>query len=1088
MASGYTLRTPTQNGGIRHGVTVVNPLPGRSVRHSREVSILPRATGHERSSAAWENPGRPRRSTSKRRSGQYTRGKTVKGRLVSRKKAGSTARASTRAVRTSSVRSGTRRSRPQSRTTARASGQVATKRKSPKRAKRSAKRIRVRTKSGRTYLRRYPRKHARRAAPKRRSARKTARRMTRKGRLVRNATQRWISDTHPGTGERGIQGRPMTMAERQKWTARGAVRTELKAKVAQKVRMSPLKKRAQAVGGPAKAGVWRAGVVHPVNGRPVGGTVMSARDKKLFRSDGTARKGVGAATVVKAYSLTGGTKVKKSRTRRSGAVRKTRKTKKAAKGRRVRVPARRSRTGRILRKAYSYTKPARRRRVRKAAKRVGVRRYRVKASKGRKSYLRRYGRKTRKTRKVARKTGVRRYRVKASRGRKSYLRKYPKKTRKTARKTRRVARKTSVRRYRVKASRGRKSYLRRYGRKTRKVARKTSVRRYRVKASKGRKSYVRRYPRKTRRTAKKAVRRTRKVARRAGIRRYRVKRSRGRRSYTRRYARRYARKSTRRSIVARRPARYRVKKHGGGTYLRRYGKGRSRRYAKRAGARRYSRRVTVRVPALRKYGKIVRKGYSYKRRAKIARNPYKRSRVRVHGYGYTRRHPKTKRVKVRGYRRSQWYPHSYEGKWISQSRSKALGLLTKREMAAMARRHGLRANPGGALAMLPTVDQLKTIGVMAGEGFLGFGGAIAMGRALSAVPQIANFAGAWTSVLGNVAAGLGFWALAHFMPENEKLQEAKPYVMAGVGIAAVVNTILNLVSRGTIPSNYGSWLVPGAQAAALPAAVPGTAGFGQIDIYEAALNGVSGIESELERELDRMGGGDGIFGDSNEGIFSGLDGTGTPVREAYAGMGEYLKTPMGEYLETPMGGAMVEQAFAGSGGMGEYFKTPMSGVNVEEAYSGMGEYFKAPMGAYVEEAFAGGMGFTPQQIGIESVEQSLQTQPLMPGFRAAVQKLVRDRISTGQPLDDAFYTKLGQASASLARRKFNQRVAQVSSQPQDIGTQAWLPPVTNAAVPNFRSPISDPDMVPGRAESIEDYEGKGEDEGIFTGGEDEGIF
>jgi hypothetical protein len=795
---------------------------------------------------------------------------------------------------------------------------------------------------------------------------------------------------------------------------------------------------------------------------------MTSAERKLYTAKGQVRSAVRG--------------VKKVR----GVVMTKKTTKKAAKRRVHRAGVKRIRVYRKgLKGGRKFYLRAVKGKTSKASKRAGVRKYRVKASKGRKSYMRRYPRKVaRKTRKTARRAGVRKYRVKASKGRKSYLRKYPKKARRTVRKTRKVARRSSVRKYRVKASKGRKSYVRRYPRKTRKVARKTrkvarrsSVRKYRVKASKGRKSYVRRYPRKTRKVARK----TRKVARRAGIRKYRVKASRGRRSYTRRYASK-ARKTTRRAGVRK----YRVRKHGGGTYLRAYAKGRRHRYVKRATARRYSRKTTVRVPALRKYGKIVRKGYTYKRRAKIARNPYKRSKVRVHGYAYTRKHPKTKRVKVRGYQRSQWYPHREGGRWITQAKSKALGLLTKREMAAMARRHGLRANPGSALAMLPTVDQLKTMGLIAGEGFLGFGGAIAMGRALSAVPAIANVTGAWTSVIGNVAAGLGFWILAHFMPENEKLQEAKPYVMAGVGIAAVVNTILNLVGSNTIPSNIGSWMVPGVAAApALPAMTP-TAGFGQIDIYEAALDGVSGIESELEHELSRMGGGDGIFGDANEGIFSGLDGTGTPVREAYAGMGEYMKAPMGEYMETPMG-ADVEEAFAGSGGMGEYFRTGVSGVNVEEAYSGMGEYFKAPMGAYVEEAFAGGMGFSQQQIGAEAVEQSLQTQPLMPGFRAAVQKLVRDRIATGQPLDEAFYAKLGQASASMARRKFNQRVAQVAGQPQDIGVQTWKPPVTTASVPNFRTPISDPSMVPGRAESIEDYESK-EDEGIFSDGEDNGIF
>jgi hypothetical protein len=298
--------------------------------------------------------------------------------------------------------------------------------------------------------------------------------------------------------------------------------------------------------------------------------------------------------------------------------------------------------------------------------------------------------------------------------------------------------------------------------------------------------------------------------------------------------------------------------------------------------------------------------------------------------------------------------------------------------------------------------------------------------------------------------------------------------------------IRNLITGGTIPQNVGSWVIPGGYAAA-PAAPAGTAGFGQIDIYEAALNGVSGIEEELEMELDRMGGmggGDGIFGDASEGIFAGLDGTGTPVREAYAGMGEYFKAPMGatveeafsggvgeyfkapmgEYLETPMGSTMVEQAFAGSAGMGEYFRSPMSGVNVQEAFSGM--------------------GLSPEQVGAGNGNG----QALMPGFRAAVQKLVRDRIASGQPMDDAFYTKLGQAAASLARKKFDQRAFQASGQVQDIEVQQWKSPVTQASVPNFRHAVTTPNMTPGQAEEIEDYEGKGEDEGIFDGGEDEGIF
>lgn len=854
-------------------------------------------------------------------------------------------------------------------------------------------------------------------------------------------------------------GQPMTMAERAKWTRRGQVRTALKAKAAQRVKVSPwLKKRAPMVGRGAKPGHWQPGVIHPITKKAVGNTLMSARDKKLFRSDGTARKGVGSATVLGAYSLPGGRKTKrtaKKSTRRS-AVRRTKKTRKT---------------------------------TRKTARRT--RRYRVKASKGRKSYMRRYPKRTRKgarkTVRRTRRTAVRRYRVKASRGRKSYMRRYPKRTRKARKGTkarRYVYRKRGT--YRVKGRHGRKGYTRRYPRRARKTAkravRKTRVtRRYRVKAARGRKSYMRRYPKRTRKVARK----TRKVARRAGVRRYRVKASRGRKSYMRRYAKR-TRKTARKAIKVR-TARYRVRR-GRKTYLRRYPR-RYRGARKYRGMRKYARRygrrgarrsayVRVRVPAKRRGGKIVRKGYSYKRRAKIARNPYKRSRVRVHAYSYNRKRPHRKHVKVHGYRRSQWYPHRYEGRWISQAKAKSLGLLSKREMKALARRHpGMLANPGSALAALPSLDQLKGIGIMVGEGLVGFGGAVAVGQALAAVPQVAQYTGAWTPVLGNLAAGLGFWALCHFMPDNMKLQEAKPYVMVGVGLAAAVNALRNLITGGTVPQSVGQWIVPGYAAA--PAAPAGTAGLGQIDIYEAALNGVSGIEEELEHELNRMGGlgGDGIFGDANDGIFSGLDGTGTPVREAFAGS-------MGEYFKAPMSGVNVQEAF--SGGVGEYFKSPvgeymetpmgLGGTSVKQAYAGMGEYFKAPMGAYVEEAFAGGMGFSPEQVG--------GGQALMPGFRAAVQKIVRDRIASGQPMDDAFYTKLGQAAASLARRKFDQASGQV----QDIGVQQWKSPVTQASVPNFTSPITDPDMTPGQAEEIEDYEGKGEDEGIFTGGEDEGIF
>jgi hypothetical protein len=928
MATGYKLRTPTQNGGIRHGVTVVNPLPRHRGR-VQGVSILPRATGYERSGAAWESNPASTNRTSKRRNGRMAANKagrsarrstsarrTVTGRYV-------TKRSSTRAVRNPG-RSYTRRSRPQSRTTARAVGHV----RKIKKTKRATKRIRVRKAGGGYYLRKRPAKRrvakrtTRRYAPKRRAVRRTrtARRTTRRGRLVRNAVPRWTTDVHPETRKAGVRGQKMSKTERAKWTKRGQSRATLQTEVKT---------------------YWKVDV-HPGTGQPgIRGRVMTSAERQKWTSHGVLRSAVRG--------------VKKTR----GVTMKTKK-----------------RT-----------------------------------------------RKTRKTgRKVTRRTGVRKYRVKASRGRKSYMRRYPKKTRRT----RKVARK---------------------------VTRRAGVRKYRVKGSRGRKGYMRRYPKRTR-------------------------------------------KSTKRALAVRKTGRYRVKRRGGGTYLRRYarrtrgyrkirryGRKYSRRGARRY-ARRYSRRVMVRVPAQRnRAGKVVRKGYSYARKArkgrKIARNPYRHG-IKVRGYKYTKR--SGRKVRVRGYgRRNQWYPHRYPrrgkgSRWISQSKAKSLSLLSKHEMRALAHRHpGMLSNPGSALAALPTLDQLKGIGLMVGEGFIGFGGAIAAGQALAAVPQVAQYTGTWTPVLGNLAAGLGFWALCHFMPDNMKLQEAKPYVMVGVGLAAAINALRNLISGGTIPSSVGSWIVPGYAAA--PAVPAGTAGLGQIDIYEAALNGVSGIEEELEMELDRMGGmggGDGIFGDANEGIFSGLDGTGTPVREAYAGMGEYMKTPMS--------GVNVQEAF--SGGVGEYFKspvgeyleTPMGSTMVEQAYAGMGEYFKTPMGAVVEEAFAG-MGLSSAQVGASS-------QSLMPGFRAAVQKIVRDRIASGQPMDDAFYNKLGQAAASLASRKLGQRTGQV----QDIGVQAWKPPVTTAAVPNFTSPVTEPAMTPGYAEDIEDYEGKGEDEGIFTGGEDEGIF
>jgi hypothetical protein len=930
-----------------------------------------------------------------------------------------------------------------------------------------------------------------------------------KKRITANKTVRWRTDVHPGTKKRGILGTPMTMAERKKWTSRGFQRAKQKAERAQRVKATAGKKRAPGVKGAAAKGHWRQGVIHPVTGRLVGGRPMSERDSKLFKTDGTTRKGVGPAAVNAAYGLKPSAAKKAKPTRRKTVAAKPKKRKTTAKKRR----------------------------------RTTGKRYRVRKPSGG-TYLRRYPTKRRKTakKKTARrgKTVTVKVPAKRSRSGKILRKAYSYKRKATTTKKRKPAK--------------------------RKTAKRKTARRYRVRKPGGG-TYMRRYPTKRRKATKKRA--TKKTTRRP--RRYRVRKP-GGGTYMRRYPTK-RRKATKKRATKKakrgKARRYRVRKPGGGTYMRRYprrkAKGRKRTYSrKRSNGRRKGK--IVRVKGYTRADGVRVKGYSYRlkktgsRKGKITRNPYKRSKVRVHPYSYTRRKPRRKRVKVPGGRRNQWYPHHYGGKWISQAKAKKLGLLTKREQRAMMRNGGHAAmvtNPE-ALAMLPTSEQLMSVGKAAGLGFIGFGAAVAAGRALTNVTSISQHLGNWTSVVGNVAAGLGFWALASLMPENEKLQAMKPFVAAGAGMAAIVNIMLNLVASRTIPSDYAAWVMPGAGAAeAAPAAIvepangmlpiapqamvtngnglvngngnglvngngnglvngngmppeleaEGTAGFGQIDIYEAALDGVGGIEEELELELDRMSGmgGDqgGIFEGGKAGVLSGMDGTG-----------EYLEVPMSEYLEVPMSGmgAMVEEAFAGggSGGVSEYLEVPMSeylevpmsgmgaqveeayagmGAMVEEAYAGTGEYLEVPMsgmGAMVEEAYAG-MG---QEPSVAAVEQSIRTRPLMPGFKQAVAKMVRERIAAGLPLDDAFYSKLGRAAAGLARKKFAQRVRQVSGRPGHLPMEPWKAPLLRTSAPMYRRPVADPrpGRVPGAAEPIPTHGPKGGDEGIFTSGEEEGIF
>jgi hypothetical protein len=488
-------------------------------------------------------------------------------------------------------------------------------------------------------------------------------------------------------------------------------------------------------------------------------------------------------------------------------------------------------------------------------------------------------------------------------------------------------------------------------------------------------------------------------------------------------------------------------------------------------------------------------GRKRKRNMGRKRNPYKRTgykggKIRVKGYSY--KHPRTgKIVRVKGHSRKQWYPKRYPrrgkgSKWLKQSASYRKGLMSKYE----AKRFGFAANPG-ALAMMPSKDQLMAVGKAAGVGTLGFAAATAVGRMFSRIGVVNQYLGTWAPAVGNVLGGLGMWMAANAI-DNPKLNEMKPYIAIGAGVAAIVNVTLNVIARGWVPRGYAAWFMPGASAVeAAPAAAVApdspAAGLGQIDVYEAALDGMGDIETELERELDRMSGDDGIFGD--QGVFGEYLETpmGAMVEEAFAGggsggVGEYLETPMGEYLETPMG-AMVEEATAGMGaqveaayaGMDEYLETPM------------GEYLETPMGAMVEEAYAG-MG-ADNGNGWGAFEQSIQANPLMPGFRSAVQSLVRKRIAAGRPLDDAFYAKLGRASAQLAKQKFQQRVQQVQGRPTDLPVERWKAPLLRTSAPTYKKNIGDPSVTPGWPERIP-ASGPAGGEGIFfgVGAKDDGVL
>jgi hypothetical protein len=383
-------------------------------------------------------------------------------------------------------------------------------------------------------------------------------------------------------------------------------------------------------------------------------------------------------------------------------------------------------------------------------------------------------------------------------------------------------------------------------------------------------------------------------------------------------------------------------------------------------------------------------------------------------------------------------------------------------------------NPA-ALAYLPTKEQLTSVGKATGVTMVGVLGGFAAGHALSGVASVRQYLGVWTPVVGNLGMGLGFWALASVV-KHPMLEMAKPYVAVGAGIAALVNIARNLVAGGVIRPSLASWIMPGAPGAAVSVAaeVPEAAvsGFGQIDVYEAALDGLGGIEDELESELDRLGMGvaPGMYPGEDEGIFSGMSAMGAEVEEAFAGMGVY------ETTDLPTLGAEVEQAFAG--GVGAYEEVPLGAY--EEVP--LGAYEEVPLGAMVEQAYAG-MG-TTENFWSE-FQSSLDAQPLMPGFRSAVQNLVRKRIAAGQPLDDAFYQKLGQAAAQVAQRRFEGRARREMGAPgMPPQTTRPLPPVTTMAAPKRMASVRPDVRPPGGAGGIGMKVAPAE--GIFVDGD--GIF
>jgi len=1065
MAKGYTLNTPRRRNPSRRAVRMVNPRPSRRSSGWSQARVM------EPTRRVARPAGRPKKRNP-------SRGKSADGRVVpNTRKAGKSKRTATpkrnqttrsataRVVGASKNSSGrkTTRKRSRSRNPAGKATKVATAKKRPgyRWRKGYTRSDGTRVKGGwvkknagkKTARKNTGRKPARarvisRNAGRRKTVRKNASRKTKRGHVWVKGYTRADGSKVKGHWAKKARRNPIKKVKRKR-ALRGAepsrtLRTAAK-KPAAKPKKRKVAKRKRALRGAAPARTLRTAPAK-----------KPAAKKSAATGPGGKRKP--GYLWVKGFTRKDGVKVKGH-------------WMKKPKGRRYRVRGYTKKSGRKV-KSYLRSRPGRRRKTASSKKRkpghVWV-----------KGYTRSDGVKVKghwaKKAKKARRAAPKRRKTTGRKRVKSYLRRVP------GRKARKRV----------------KSYLRKPTTKRRKAVRKNPTKR----PSKGA-VWVKGYTRSDGVRVKGHWMRPAKKRRKAKAKR---KRSTRVKSYLRKVPGRRRRtrvKSYTRKLAPKRRAKSRKRTNG-------------RRKGKMVHVKGYTRSDGVKV-----------KSYSYKRkktnrsgRGRITRNPHKRG-TRVKSY--LRKAPGRKRRKrVKSYTRDQWYPHRDKGRWISMAKAGKLGLLTQREKKALARR--MAANPGsGLMALLPATEQLKIVGKKVGVGTIGFGGAVALGVALNRVPKLTQYLGTWTPVLGNVAAGLGFWAIAS-ASGHEGLKEMRVPVAVGAGLAAVVNLANNLVARQTIPSRIASWILPGAGAvAAAPTEVVeptlpatngdnGASGFGQIDVYEAALDGFGGIEEELEMELSRMGMADGIFDTSPDGIFDGMSGMGTMVEEAFAGgrgAGEYLEVPMGtgEYLEVPMGGNGVGEYLEvpQMGGMGASVEAAYAGMGrpamVEEAYAGAGEYLEVPMGtgeylevpmggmgASVEAAYAGMGQANGGEATATQVEESLRNHPLMPGFRGAVQAMVRKRIASGQPLDNEFYGKVGRAAASLARKKFQQRVQAVGGQLQDLPVEPWRSPVLRSSAPMYTKPVGDPALVPGAAESIPGVGPQG-NQGIFSDTDDDGIF